>query len=120
MADRMLFIGWGTPVRGAEERALEVFDEAVGILGRAQQEGRIERFDVALLAPNGDLDGYIEVRGSAEQIAALKEHDEFHRNTVAAQLIVEDLRHIDGVCDEAVAAEMGLFREAVARVPQRA
>ena len=30
MADRVLFIGWSTPVRGREERGLEVFNESIG------------------------------------------------------------------------------------------
>jgi len=58
MADRVLFISWGTAVRGREERGLEIFNEAVGILGRMQEEGRIEKFDVVLLDPNGELNGY--------------------------------------------------------------
>ena len=40
---------------GAEERGIEVFNEALGLLGRMQQDGTIEKFDVALLAPNSDL-----------------------------------------------------------------
>ena len=52
MADRLLFIGWGPPVRGREERALEVFNESVGLYGRLQQDGRIDSFDVSLLRPN--------------------------------------------------------------------
>ena len=84
MADRVLFISWGTPVRGREERGLEVFNEAIGICGRMQQEGRIENFDVVLLKPNGDINGYIQIHGSAEQIAAFHEDEEFQRNTVDA------------------------------------
>jgi hypothetical protein len=42
MSDRTLFIGWGTSVRGSEGRGLEVFNEALGLLGRIQQEGRID------------------------------------------------------------------------------
>lgn len=120
MADRMLFIGWGESVRGAEERGLEVFNEALGLLGRMQQEGRIEKFDVALLAPNSDLAGFISVQGSAAQIAAVREDPEWRRNTIDASLIVDDLRHIDGYTNEGVAGEMTLYQEAVGRVPQRA
>ena len=54
MADRMLFIGWGTPVRGREERGLEVFNEALGLLGRMEQDGRIEGFDVARAVEDRD------------------------------------------------------------------
>jgi hypothetical protein len=120
MADRVLFIGWGNPVRGAEERALEAFNEAMGLLGRMQQEGRIEGFDVSLLAPNTDLGGYITIRGSAEQIAGLRADDEFQRNTLNAQLSVESVRHIEGYTNEGVATQMAMYQEAVTRVPQRA
>src|SRR5882724_11283991 len=106
MADRLLFIGWSTPVRGREERGIEVFNEALGILGRMQQEGRIEKFDVVLLGPNGDLGGYMEVHGTAEQLMAVREDPEFERNTADASLIVDGLRHIDGYTDAGVAQQM--------------
>ncbi len=120
MADRMLFVGWGAVARGSEERALEVFNEALGILGRRQQEGRIEGFDVHLLEPNGDLAGYIEIHGTPEQITTLRNDDEFRRNTIDAQLSVDGIRHIEGFTNEAVARQMGLYQEATAQVPQRA
>ncbi|MDQ6816992.1 MAG: hypothetical protein M3018_06230 [Actinomycetota bacterium] len=120
MADRVLFIGWGTPVRGAEERAVATFNEALGLLGRMQQEDRVEAFDVVLLAPNIDLGGYITVRGSADQIAGLRADLEFQRNTVKAQLAVEGIRHIEGYTNEGVAGQMEIYQQAVAQVPQRA
>jgi hypothetical protein len=120
MADRVLFIGWGASVRGREERGLEVFNEAIGLYGRMQQEGRIERFDVVLLGPNTDLNGYIELHGSAEQLAALREGEEFRRNLADASLIVDGLRLIDGFANEAVAREMAIYQESIARVPQTA
>ena len=73
MADRVLFIGWGAAVRGMEARGLEVFNEALGLLGRMQQDGRIEGFDVVLLEPNGGMNGYVTVKGTAEQITAMRE-----------------------------------------------
>jgi hypothetical protein len=119
MADRMLFISWGTPVRGLEERGLDVFNEAIGLLGRMQQEGRIESFDVALLAPNADLNGYVAVHGSAAQIDALRQDADFMRSTADAMMIVDRLRHIEGYSNEGVARQMELYREAIAKVPQR-
>jgi hypothetical protein len=120
MADSMLFVGWGETVRGAEERGLEVFNEALGLLGRMQQDGRIERFDVVLLDPNADLGGYIEIRGTAEQIAALRADDDWRRNTIESALIVDRLRHIEGVADEGVARRMDMYQSAIGKVPQRA
>jgi hypothetical protein len=118
MADRVLFISWQTPVRGREERGLEVFNESMGLYGRMQQEGRIEKFDVVLLGPTGDLNGYIELHGSAEQLAAIREDDEFQRNTIEASLIVDGFRHAEGVTNEEIARQMALYQESVARVPQ--
>ncbi len=120
MADRMLFIGWGASVRGREERSLEVFNEAIGLYGRLQQEGRIERFEVILLGPNAELNGYIELHGSAEQLAALRENEEYRRVLADASLVVDRLRQIDGFANEAVAAQMALYQESIARVPQAA
>jgi hypothetical protein len=120
MADRLLFIGWDTPVRGREERGLDVFNEAIGLYGRMQQEGRIERFDVVLLGPNGELNGYIEVHGSADQLAAVREDDEFQRNMIDAGLVVDGLRQIEGFTNEEIARQMSRYQESIARVPQTA
>jgi hypothetical protein len=119
MADRLLFISWGQPVRGLEERSVEVFNEALGFYGRLQQEGRIESLEVVLLAPNGTLGGYIELRGSAAQLAAAREDPLFRRVMVDAGMIVDDLRVADGFCNEGVAEAMGIFQEALAGLPQR-
>jgi hypothetical protein len=118
MADRVLLISWGSPVPGREERGVEVFNEALGMYGRMQQEGRIEKFDVVLLQPNGDMDGFIEIHGSAEQIAAVREDEEFQRNTIDANLIVDKLRHVEGVTNEEIARQMSMYQESVGRVPQ--
>ena len=121
MADRVLFISWGENIAGREEHGLEVFNEALGILGRMQQDGAIEKFDVVLLGPNGGgLDGYIEVHGTAEQVAAVKEDEEFRRNTMDAAQIVAGLRHIDGLVNEGVSEGIQQYQEAIGKVPQSA
>jgi hypothetical protein len=118
MADRVLFISWTNPVRGAEERAVETFNEAIGLLGRMQQEGRIESFDVALMTPNNDLGGCMLVKGTAQQIDAVRVDEEFLRNTIKAELSVEGICHIEGYVNEGVARMMGMYQEAMAGVPQ--
>jgi hypothetical protein len=120
MADHVLFISWSTPVRGAEARGLEVFNESLGLYGRMQQEGRIEGFDVMLFQPNGKINGCIQIHGSAEQLAAARRDEEFQRATIAAALIVDDLALIDGYANEGVARQMAVYQDAIASVPQRA
>ncbi len=121
MADRVLFIGWGQNVRGREERGLEVFNEAMGMYGRMQQEGRIEKFDVCLLDPHGGgLSGFIALHGSAQQIADVENDEEFRRNMIDANLVVDELGMVSGYANEGVAREIALYQEAIAKVPQSA
>jgi len=118
MADRVLLISWSTPVRGREERGLEVFNEALGLHGRMQQDGRIEKFYVVLLGANSEMNGYIELHGSAAQLAAVREDEEFQRNLIDAALVVDGLRISEGSTNEEIARQMALYRERLARVPQ--
>jgi hypothetical protein len=118
VADRVLLITWREVVRGREERALETWNEVLGMCGRMQQDGRIESFDVVLLDPNGELGGYLALKGSAAQIGALDQDEEFLRHTVEAGLMVDDLRHTYGYTNEGVARMMQLYQEAVSKVPQ--
>jgi hypothetical protein len=120
MADRVMFISWGPPVRGREQHSLEVFNEAVGLFGSMQQDGRIESFDVVVMRPNGHLNGYMQLHGSAEQLTAMREAEDFQRITADASLCVEDLRQLDGVTNEGVARQMAIIQEAIAKVPQHA
>jgi hypothetical protein len=120
MADRFLFLGWDTAVRGREERGLEVFNESIGLYGRLQQEGRIEKFDVVLLDPNPGLAGYVELHGTADQLAALRQDEEFRRLLADAALIVDDIRLVEGFTGDGIARELGRYQESVSRVPQTA
>src|SRR3954462_5735700 len=91
MADRALFVGFGAPVRGREERAVEVFGEFVQMFGRIQSDGRIAGMDVALLDPHGgELGGFFMVQGREAPCAALSYNAQFARAPIDASLIVEN------------------------------
>ena len=117
MADRAMFVGFGQPVRGREERAIEVFNEFVGLCGRMQADGRIEEMDVTLLDPHGgDLGGFFMVHGSAEQCSALAMDEEFRRACIDASLICENFGVVPAACGGAVGEEMAMYTEAVRKV----
>jgi hypothetical protein len=117
MTDRALFVGFGAPVRGREERAIEVFGEFVQMFGRMQSDGRIEGMDASLLDPHGgDLGGFFMVHGSESQCAALANDEEFRRATIDATLIVENFGVVPAVTGEGVSREMGMYAEAVGKV----
>jgi hypothetical protein len=120
VADRALCITWGEVVRGREERALENFNDVVGLYGRMQQEGRIERFDVTLLMPNGKLGGTMQLQGTLDQIVAVKEDAEFQLLIAAATLIVDDLSLVDGYVNEGIASQMAMYQDAIAKLAQPA
>jgi hypothetical protein len=121
MADRALFVGFGEPVRGREERAIEVFNDFVGMFGRMQSDGRIEGMDVCLLDPHGgDLGGFFMVHGDEAQCAQLANDEEFRRASIDAGLIVENFGVVPARTGDAVAAEMAMYIEAVRKVGQRA
>jgi hypothetical protein len=117
MADRALFVGFGQPVRGREERAVEVFNEFVGMFGRMQSDGRIAEMDVTLLDPHGgDLGGFFMVHGDERQCTALMMDEEFRRGCIDAALIVENFGVVPAATGAAVAGEMGMYSEALQKV----
>jgi hypothetical protein len=115
MADSRLFIGWGAVARGREGKAFEVFGETVEYYGRLQQEGRIESFEPVLLDPHGgDLEGFLLVRGSQQQMASLQADPEFERIVSRAQFIVDNVGVVRGYIGDGLARTMGTFQEQVA------
>ena len=117
MPDRAVFIGFGQPVRGREERAVDVFNDFVGMFGRMAADGRIADMDVTLLDPHGgDLGGFFMVHGSAEQCSALMMDEEFRRACTDANLIVDNFGVVPAATGQAVGEEMAMYIEAVQKV----
>lgn len=112
MADRMLFIGWNQPVRGMEERAIGTFNDAIGLYGRMQQDGRIESFDVLLLGPHGgDLDGFVILRGDRKALGDVRFSDEFERLVARATAIVDSVGVIPAYGGDALAGQVNLLEQ---------
>lgn len=108
-----LFIGWGPPARGREKQGLQVFQESVEYWGRLQQEGRIDRFDVTLLAPHGgDLSGFAVLYGDLQSLGEVRFGDEFERLLVRAASIVDQVGVVPAYTGEALGAQIQLFQAA--------
>lgn len=101
MATGMLFIGWGEVVRGREQKAIQVFNEAVQFWQQLQQGGQIEGFDAALLEPHGgDLQGFFLLRGDRERLTSLRRQPDFERIIQRAQLVVDGMGVVEAVTGE--------------------
>jgi hypothetical protein len=117
MAEAGLFIGWGVPVRGREKRALDLFNGTMQYYGRLQQDGKIERFDVAVLAPHGsDLAGFALMQGTEQQIDWLRRDEEFQQWVTRAQLIVEQFGVVDALVDQGLGQAISRYQNELAQL----
>lgn len=107
MADSILFLGWGFPVRGRERQAQNVFQESVEYWGRLQSEGKIESLQVAFLTPHGgDLNGFAILQGEAEALDEIQRSEEFAVMLTRANLIVESLGVVTGITGDELGAQL--------------
>jgi hypothetical protein len=114
MADSGLFIGWGQVVRGREGTAVDSFNDTVGFLGQLQADGRIEDFEICFLEPHGgDLAGFMLLRGSAEQMDAVRRDEEFERHMLRADLNVEGLGLVSAALGGRIARQMTIYQEEI-------
>jgi hypothetical protein len=114
MADFGLFIGFGAPVQGRERQATKVFNEVFEYYSRLQQEGEIESFEPVLLdAHGGELSGFFLLRGEQDKLARIRSSEEFERQTVRGQLIVENLGVVGAALGARLMSQMSLFGEQV-------
>ena len=119
MAGEALFLGWGQVVRGREQFALQVFQEAVGYYGKLQEEGQIERFDAYLLDPHGgDLAGFFMIHGERSALDAVRSSAEFKRLLVRAGSVVDNLGLVSAHSGDALGQQMALFGEMAQELPQ--
>jgi hypothetical protein len=113
MADSALFIGFGYPVRGREQKASEVFGEAMSLWGEFQSRGELESVEAFFLEPHGgDLGGFMLLRGEREALDRIRATDEFERLTTRAQLIVENFGVVHAATGGEIEKQMGVFLEA--------
>jgi hypothetical protein len=117
MADAGLFIGWGQVVRGREDRGLDVFNETIELYGQMQSDGRIESFEIVLLEPHGgELGGFAMLRGSEDQIDAVRRSEDFERVLTKASLIVDDLGVVGAAIGEGLGRAISIYQEEIAVV----
>jgi hypothetical protein len=107
MADFGLLIGWGNPVRGRESKSATVFNEAIELWTKLQQEGEIESWEAVFLEPHGgDLSGFFLVRGDRDKIARIRFSDEVLRLNLRAGHIVDGFGVVGAELGDRIASSM--------------
>lgn len=113
MADAALFIGFGEVVRGREKRALRIYDDAMEYWNGLKREGQIAGFDVTLLGPHARLSGFILVRGTDEQLDAVRHSKEFRRQMARTRLVVDHLVVAEAFAGERIGEWLREYQEEV-------
>ena len=119
MAGEALFVGWGQVVRGREQLALKVFQEAVGYYGELRDKGEIERFDAYRLGPHGgDLAGFFLLHGERSALDSIVSSPGFRRVLVRAGSVIDNLGVVNASGGDALGQQMALFGEIAQELPQ--
>jgi hypothetical protein len=119
MAGEALFLGWGQVVRGREQLALQVFQEAIAYYEDLQESGRIDKYDAFLLAPHGgDLGGCIMMYGEQSALDSVRSSQEFLRLVTRAGSVVDNVGVVSAYTGDALGQQMGLFGEVAQQLPQ--
>jgi hypothetical protein len=119
MAGEALFLGWGQVVRGREQLALQVFQEAVGYYGKLQEDGQIDSFEAYLMDPHGgDLAGFFLIHGERSALDAVRSSADFHRLLVQAGSVIDNLGLVNAYSGDALGQQMALFGERAQELPQ--
>jgi len=94
MADIAVFIVSDRVRQGRERRALRVFAASREYFEGLEKEKAIENFEVGIAGPAApaDIGAFWMVRGTEDQLRAVRESKEFRRLMVRASLVVENIR----------------------------
>jgi hypothetical protein len=115
MAQAGLWLAWGIPARGREPQALDLLKESTtGYLELLARDGRIERFDTAILRPQStELGGFILIQGTQDQIDALRRDAEFQSWVNQVQLVADSVGIVDAWVNDGLSEAIGLYEDAL-------
>ena len=94
-----------------------MFNASVAYWGNLQNDGKIESVEVVFLEPHGgDLAGFALLRGSTDQMSALRADEEFQRTVARADLIIERQGVVGAALGEGLARKIEIYEESIGSV----
>ena len=113
-----LWVAWGIPARGRERQALDLLEHTLtGYLAELVRDGRIARFDTAILKPQStELGGFILVQGSRMQIDALRTAPDFQEWTLQVQLVADKVGLVEAWVNDGVGQAVQLYEQALRKL----
>jgi hypothetical protein len=115
MAEAGVWVVWGIPTRGREVQALEFLkDKLTGYLQELVREGRIERFDAAVLKPqSNELGGFVLIQGTRQQIKSLHQDKQFESYAFQVQAIADNVGIVEAWVGDGLQYAFGLYEDAL-------
>lgn len=115
MSEAGVWVSWGIPTRGRERQALDLLKHSMTqYLEELARDGRIERFDAAILKPQStELGGFILIQGTHQQIDALRTDRGFQTWVTQAQLVADKVGIVDAWVGDGMGEAFELYEEAL-------
>jgi hypothetical protein len=118
MAEAGFWVAWGIPARGRERQALDLLRHTTtDYLDGLVTDGRIERFDTAVLKPQStELGGFILIQGTKQQIDALRGDHDFGRWVTQVQLVADKVGIVDAWVNQGLPEAIELYEDALSKL----
>jgi uncharacterized protein (DUF2164 family) len=121
MAEAGFWVAWGIPTRGRERQALDLLKHSTtDYLERLVQDGRIERFDTAILKPQStELGGFVLIQGTQPQIDSLRGDHDFGLWVTQVQLVADKVGIVDAWVNQGITEAIDLYEGALERLDDK-
>jgi hypothetical protein len=121
MAEAGFWVAWGIPTRGRERQALDLLKHSTtDYLERLVQDGRIERFDTAILKPQStELGGFVLIQGTQPQIDSLRGDHDFGLWVTQVQLVADKVGIVDAWVNQGLTEAIDLYEGALERLDDK-
>lgn len=112
MKHAAMFIGWDRPVPGKEAKSLELFAVANKYFEAQKQNGTVESYEPILLgAHSGDLNGFMLIRGTPDNLASIRRDEEFLKIVTRSNILLEGFGVVDAYRGDSLDKIMELYRQ---------
>jgi hypothetical protein len=112
MSFNVVFLGWNRPIPGRERAVTQLFQDFLQYLGGLQQAGSIDSFEPVLLsAHGGDLNGFVLIRGTSDQLSAMMASAEWQTIDARGASLIDGRGTVTGVTGDLLMQWMNLYTE---------
>lgn len=116
MASAAMLIGWNRVVAGREKQALELFNESLTFYGKLVNDKKLESFEPVVMRPHGgDMNGFILLRGTPEQIDGVRRAPQFEDMMVRGLHCLDRLGAVDAYVGEGMSRIMEMYAKTVSK-----